>query len=31
MTEDILHRIRQTNQCQNIDYTPEMYNEAIIC
>ncbi|CAB3241119.1 unnamed protein product [Arctia plantaginis] len=30
MTEDILHRIRQTNQCQNIDYTPEMYNEALV-
>ncbi|XP_044591997.1 uncharacterized protein LOC123270124 [Cotesia glomerata] len=29
MTEDILHRIRQTDQCQNIDYTPEMYNEAL--
>ncbi|CAB3244804.1 unnamed protein product [Arctia plantaginis] len=30
MTEDILHRIRQTNQCQNIDYTPEMYNETLV-
>ncbi|XP_037902457.1 uncharacterized protein LOC119646155 [Hermetia illucens] len=30
MTEDILHRIKQTNQCQNIDYTPEMYNEALV-
>ncbi|GFW18532.1 ATP-dependent DNA helicase [Trichonephila clavipes] len=30
MTEDILHRIRQTNQSQNIDYTPEMYNEALV-
>ncbi|XP_039483119.1 uncharacterized protein LOC120446291 isoform X2 [Drosophila santomea] len=30
MTEDILHRMRQTNQCQNIDYTPEMYNEALV-
>ncbi|XP_072392261.1 uncharacterized protein [Diabrotica undecimpunctata] len=30
MTEDILHRIRQTNQCQNIDYTPEMYNKALV-
>ncbi|XP_072392278.1 uncharacterized protein [Diabrotica undecimpunctata] len=30
MTQDILHRIRQTNQCQNIDYTPEMYNEALV-
>ncbi|XP_044591741.1 ATP-dependent DNA helicase pif1-like [Cotesia glomerata] len=30
MTEDILHRIRQTDQCQNIDYTPEMYNEALV-
>ncbi|XP_055924693.1 uncharacterized protein LOC129956776 [Argiope bruennichi] len=30
MTEDILHRIRQTDQCQNIDYTPQMYNEALV-
>ncbi|GFX74603.1 ATP-dependent DNA helicase [Trichonephila clavipes] len=30
MTEEILHRIRQTNQSQNIDYTPEMYNEALV-
>ncbi|GFW25514.1 ATP-dependent DNA helicase [Trichonephila clavipes] len=30
MTENILHRIRQTNQSQNIDYTPEMYNEALV-
>lgn len=30
MTEDILHGIRQTHQCQNIDYTPEMYNEALV-
>lgn len=30
MTEDTLHRIRQTDQCQNIDYTPEMYNEALV-
>ncbi|XP_025194300.1 uncharacterized protein LOC112593923 [Melanaphis sacchari] len=30
MTDDILHRIRQINQCQNIDYTPEMYNEALV-
>ncbi|GFX27282.1 uncharacterized protein TNCV_3340941 [Trichonephila clavipes] len=30
MTEDILHRIRQTNQSPNIDYTPEMYNEALV-
>ncbi|GFU47736.1 ATP-dependent DNA helicase [Trichonephila clavipes] len=30
MTEDILHQIRQTNQSQNIDYTPEMYNEALV-
>ncbi|GFY19856.1 ATP-dependent DNA helicase [Trichonephila clavipes] len=30
MTEDILHRIRETNQSQNIDYTPEMYNEALV-
>ncbi|GFW34469.1 uncharacterized protein TNCV_500871 [Trichonephila clavipes] len=30
MTEDILHRIRQTNQSQNIDYIPEMYNEALV-
>ncbi|CAB3250348.1 unnamed protein product [Arctia plantaginis] len=28
--QDTLHRIRQTNQCQNIDYTPEMYNEALV-
>ena len=30
MTEDILHRIRHTNQDPNIDYTPEMYNEAVV-
>ncbi|XP_025199920.1 uncharacterized protein LOC112597908 [Melanaphis sacchari] len=30
MTDDILHRIKQINQCQNIDYTPEMYNEALV-
>ncbi|XP_043861998.1 uncharacterized protein LOC122756458 [Drosophila santomea] len=30
MTEDILHRMRQKNQCQNIDYTPEIYNEALV-
>ncbi|XP_063993665.1 uncharacterized protein LOC135171207 [Diachasmimorpha longicaudata] len=30
MTEDILQRNRQTDQCQNIDYTPEMYNEVLV-
>jgi hypothetical protein len=30
MTEDILHRIRRTNQCPNLDFTPEMYNEALV-
>jgi len=30
MTEDILHRIRQTYQSQNIIYTSEMYNEALV-
>lgn len=30
MTKDILHRIRQTNQCHNIDYTPEMYKKALV-
>ncbi|GFQ97790.1 uncharacterized protein TNCT_225871 [Trichonephila clavata] len=30
MTEDILHRVKQTNQSSNIDYTPEMYNEALV-
>ncbi|GFQ84634.1 uncharacterized protein TNCT_429421 [Trichonephila clavata] len=30
MTEDILHRVKQTNQSSNIDYIPEMYNEALV-
>ena len=30
MTEDILHRIRRTNQCPNVDFTSEMYNEALV-
>lgn len=30
MSEDIRHRIRQTKQDRNIDYTPEMYNEALV-
>ena len=30
MTEDILHRVKQTNQCLNMDFTPEMYNEALV-
>lgn len=30
MAEDILHRVRQTNQCLFTDYTPEMYNEALM-
>lgn len=30
MTEDILHRIRRTNQCSNLDFTPDMYNEALV-
>ncbi|XP_036317401.1 uncharacterized protein LOC118732375, partial [Rhagoletis pomonella] len=29
MAEDILRRIRHTNQDPNIDYTPEIYNEAL--
>lgn len=30
MTEDILHRIRRTNQCPNLDFIPEMCNEALV-
>ena len=30
MTEDILHRGKQTKQCPNLDFTPEMYNEALV-
>lgn len=30
MTENIFHPIIQTDQCQNIDYTSEIYNEALL-
>lgn len=30
MTEDILHRNRNTNPDPNIEYTQEMYNEALV-
>ncbi|CAH2088688.1 unnamed protein product [Euphydryas editha] len=30
MTEDILYRVKQTNQCPNLDFKPEMYNEALM-
>jgi hypothetical protein len=30
MTEDVLHQVKQTNQCSNIDFTQQMYNEALI-
>jgi hypothetical protein len=30
MTEDILHRVKQTNQCSNMNFTQQMYNEAQI-
>lgn len=30
MSEDILHRIRTTNQDPNADFSPEIYNEALM-
>ncbi|GFV17206.1 uncharacterized protein TNCV_4557891 [Trichonephila clavipes] len=30
MSEDILHRIRNTNQNLNIEFSAEIYNEALI-
>ena len=30
MTEDILHQVKQANQCPNIDFTPEVYNEGLV-
>ncbi len=30
MTEDILYRYKQINHCQNLDFTQDMYNEALI-
>jgi hypothetical protein len=30
MTEDVLHRFKQTNQYSNMDFTQQMYNEALI-
>jgi hypothetical protein len=30
MTEDVLYRVKQTNQCLNMDFTQQMYNEALI-
>jgi len=29
-TEDILHRVKQTNQCSNLDFTQEMYNLVLV-
>lgn len=30
MTEDILHRIRITNEDANLQFTPEMYNQTLV-
>ena len=30
MTEDILHQSKQTNQCSNLDFIPEIHNEALV-
>ncbi|XP_054719193.1 uncharacterized protein LOC129228538 [Uloborus diversus] len=30
MTEDILHRVKQIKQCPNLEFTPYMYNEALV-
>jgi hypothetical protein len=30
MCEDILHRLRVTNQDPDIQFTPSMYNEALV-
>jgi hypothetical protein len=30
MCEDILHRLRVTNQHPDIQFTPNMYNEALV-
>ena len=30
MTENIVHRVKQTNQCPTLDFTPEIYNEALV-
>jgi hypothetical protein len=30
MTEDILNRVKQANQCSNLNFTTDMYNEALV-
>ena len=30
MSEDILYRVKQTKKCPSLDFTPEMYNEALV-
>ena len=30
MTEDILHRVKQINTFSNLEFTPVMYNEALV-
>ena len=30
MTEDIMHRIRQSSYNRNLDFLPETYNEVLI-